>query len=411
MNKINSELLELGMKFSAPVFFDDGKHMFLAEKKPIRKFHLETLQRWHIPYVVTYGKLLPKASIDLDELLGSPEELEELETEETTSSGAFAVPHNNNDDLSETYVGPIDENPLFISYCELISAMGMIIESIRADSSADIVQYVESLSEQLYSLIEKNASFVTGFLLMGEVKKHDFAQAAVDSAILTYLISKKMGISPKKIKLYVTGALVHDIGMFIMPEELIKKKASLIPEEFSKLKMHTIEGARMAGSLLHCPSEVTDMISQHHEHWNGEGYPRGLKQDEISTGAAILAVTDAFEAMITEKAYRTSMLGYEAMKILISDNGRHFSPEVVRAFIQCMGVYPIGSLVLLSDSSIGRVVQGNDSSPLRPDIRILISAEGEKFQNNTGPVLKLENMRKLFIVRALDAKDLHGKLE
>ena len=115
--------------------------------------------------------------------------------------------------------------------------------------------------------------------------------------------------------------------------------------------------------------------------------------------------------MITEKAYRTSMLGYEAMKILISDNGRHFSPEVVRAFIQCMGVYPIGSLVLLSDSSIGRVVQGNDSSPLRPDIRILISAEGEKFQNNTGPVLKLENMRKLFIVRALDAKDLHGKLE
>ena len=246
---------------------------------------------------------------------------------------------------------------------------------------------------------------------MGEVKKHDFAQAAVDSAILTYLISKKMGISPKKIKLYVTGALVHDIGMFIMPETLIKKKASLIPEEFSKLKMHTIEGARMAGSLLHCPSEVTDMISQHHEHWNGEGYPRGLKQDEISTGAAILAVTDAFEAMITEKAYRTSMLGYEAMKILISDNGRHFSPEVVRAFIQCMGVYPIGSLVLLSDSSIGRVVQGNDSSPLRPDIRILISAEGEKFQNNTGPILKLENMRKLFIVRALDAKDLHGKLE
>ena len=369
------------------------------------------MQRWNIPYVVTYGKLLPKASIDLDELLGSPEELEELETEETRSSGAFAVPHDDESALSDAYVGPIDENPLFISYFELISAMGMIIESIRADSSADIVQYVESLSEQLYSLIEKNASFVTGFLLMGEVKKHDFAQAAVDSAILTYLISKKLGISPKKTKLYVTGALVHDIGMFILPDSLITKKASLLPEEFSKLKMHTIEGARMASSLLHCPSEITDMISQHHEHWNGEGYPRGLKQEEISIGAAILAVTDAFEAMITEKAYRTSMLGYEAMKVLISDNGRHFSPEIVRAFIQCMGVYPIGSLVLLSDSSIGRVVQGNDTSPLRPDIRILVSAEGEKFQNNTGPVIKLENMRKLFIVRALDAKDLHGKLE
>ena len=134
MNKINSDLLELGMKFSAPVFFDDGKHMFLAEKKPIRKFHLETLQRWHIPYVITYGRLLPKASIDLDELLGSPEELEELETEETTSSGAYAISSSEDeDDLSETYVGPIDENPLFINYCELISAMGMVIESIRAN--------------------------------------------------------------------------------------------------------------------------------------------------------------------------------------------------------------------------------------------------------------------------------------
>jgi len=242
-------------------------------------------------------------------------------------------------------------------------------------------------------------------------KKHDFAQAAIDSAILTYLISKKMGLSPKKIKLFVTGALVHDIGMFLLPESLITKKTSLLPEEFSKLKMHTIEGARLASSLLHSPTEVTNMISQHHERWNGEGYPRGLKGDEISLGATILAVTDAFEAMITEKAYRTSMLGYEAMKVLISDNGRHFSPEIVRAFIQCMGVYPIGSLVLLSDSSIARVVQGNDASPLRPDIRILVSASGEKFLNNTGAVLKLEGMRKLFIVRALDSKDLHGKFD
>ncbi|MCQ2579641.1 MAG: HD-GYP domain-containing protein [Treponemataceae bacterium] len=411
MNKINSDLLELGMKFSAPVFFDDGKYMFLAEKKPIRKFHLETLQRWNIPYVVTYGHLLPKASIDLDELLGAPEEIEELETEETTSSGAYAVPRENDSELTDEYVGRIDENPLFISYCELISAMGMIIESIRAGAASDIVSYIESLSNQLYSLIEKNATFVTGFLLMGEAKKHDFAQAAVDSAILTYLISKKLGISPKKIKLYVTGALVHDIGMFILPESLISKKTSLLSEEFSKLKMHTIEGAHMAGSLLHCPAEVTDMITQHHEHWDGNGYPRGLKGDEISTGAAILAVTDAFEAMVTEKAYRTSMLGYEAMRVLISDNCHHFSPEVVRAFIQCMGVYPIGSLVLLSDASIGRVVQGNDSSPLRPDIRILMSETGKKYPNNTGPVVKLEGMRKLFIVRALDAKDLHGKLE
>ena len=86
MNKIKSETIELGMRFSAPVFFDDGKNMFLAEKKPVKKYHLDTLKKWNVPYLVTYGHLLTNSAMELDELLNAADDVEELEELEELES-------------------------------------------------------------------------------------------------------------------------------------------------------------------------------------------------------------------------------------------------------------------------------------------------------------------------------------
>lgn len=413
MERIKAELIELGMKFSAPVFFDDGENMFLPEKKPVRKFHLETLKKWKIPYVITYGHLLTNNAVDLDELLGpkgasnAVEELEALEEVEEIES----IDEVEEVADSSIDVGRMEENPLYIQYNDIICCVSMMFDKVKSNDYKNLSVQLQSISDDLFALVEKNPAFVSSFLLAGEVKKHDFPTSAVNTAICTYLVSKKMNLPQKKIQVNITGALLHDVGMLNVPDSILFKNDSLNQEEYSRLKMHAIEGARLAGEAFHVPTEVINIVQQHHERWDGRGYPHGLKKESISSDAAIVAVCDAFEAMITEKSYRTSILGYQAMKNLISDNCRHFAPDVVRAFIQSMGVYPIGSLVLLNDSSIARVTAGNESAPLRPVVRILVSEGGSCYKNNSGPIVNLEDVKRLFIVRALDSKDLHGKIE
>lgn len=429
MEKIKSDFLELGMKFSEPVFFDDEKNMFLPEKKPIRKFHLDTLKRWNIPFVVTHGHLLASASIELDALLGmqdganassSAKALSELDEVNATNASDESeleeleeleeVTADLDSNASDVTVGRLEENPLFIQYNDLVCSVSMLFEKLRAQTPSNCSEQLQEIVGSLFSLATQNPSFVSSFLLAGEVKKQDFATSAVNSAIVTFLVSKQLNLINKKIIVYMTGALLHDIGMLHQPDTIIYKREPLNAEEITRIKLHSMEGSRMASAFFQVTTDVMQIIMQHHEHWDGLGYPYGLKGPAICEGAQIVAVTDAFEAMITEKSYRSSMLGYTAMKALISDNGRHFSPDVIRAFVQSMGVYPIGSLVLLNDGAIARVKEGNSTTPLRPVIRLIVSSNGVKFDANRGPIINLEMQKSLFIVRAIDGKDLRGKI-
>jgi len=153
------------------------------------------------------------------------------------------------------------------------------------------------------------------------------------------------------------------------------------------------------------PDDVGIIALQHHERWNGEGYPRRIAGQEIELPARIVSVADAFEAMVSEKAYRDSMKGYEAMKNLLSDNSRRFDPDILKAFIKVMGIYPIGSVVFLSNAAIARVIGVHQDAPLRPKLRIIVDEYGTQFLSNDGEVLDLLTEKSIFIVRALNPKE------
>ena len=141
---------------------------------------------------------------------------------------------------------------------------------------------------------------------------------------------------------------------------------------------------------------------QHHERWDGKGYPSGLNKEGIELGARVISVVDAFVAMTAAKAYRSALLGYDAMKTFLADKERRFDYQVVKAMVQSIGVYPIGSIVLMNDTSIARVIDIVPEEPLRPLIRVLIDESGKKFLNNTGRLLNLRDYKNIFIVRAVD---------
>ena len=105
------------------------------------------------------------------------------------------------------------------------------------------------------------------------------------------------------------------------------------------------------------------------------------------------------------KPYRNSMMGYQAMKNLLSDNLRRFDPDVIKAFIQTMGIYPIGSIILLNNGALARVVDVQPTAQLRPKIKILIDEFGTVFKQDEGDEINLLIEKSLFIAKAVDPKE------
>jgi HD-GYP domain-containing protein (c-di-GMP phosphodiesterase class II) len=207
----------------------------------------------------------------------------------------------------------------------------------------------------------------------------------------------------------ITGALLHDVGMLKLSKELVNKKGGLSADELEKMQAHPLYTFKIVSNEMHYPKEIGTIALQHHEHWNGEGYPGKLSGTAIDMGARIVSVADAFEAMVSQKPYRNSMIGYQAMKNLLSDNSRHFDPDVLKAFIHIMGIYPIGSIVLLNNKAYGRITDVHSNAPLRPKIQLLIDEFGNVLAQNKQVFIDLLNDKHLFITRAVDPKEISGK--
>ena len=141
-------------------------------------------------------------------------------------------------------------------------------------------------------------------------------------------IAKELNLPFEEIEALRAAALLHDIGKLAVPEHIISKPGKLTPEEFEKMKIHPIVGAEIV-EQAQFPYPVAPIIRSHHEKWNGEGYPDGLKGTDIPIGARILAAVDCLDALATDRQYRRGLPLEEALDIVRQESGRSFDPTVV----------------------------------------------------------------------------------
>jgi len=127
--------------------------------------------------------------------------------------------------------------------------------------------------------------------------------------------------------------LLHDIGKIAIEETTLNKQGKLTEQEWKEIKRHPEIGYRIL-STVNDMSEMADYILCHHEKWNGTGYPKGLKREEIPFPARIIAIADAYDAMTSERSYRSALSKEIAIKELQKNSGIQFDPEIVRAFIE-----------------------------------------------------------------------------
>ncbi|MCL2382178.1 MAG: HD-GYP domain-containing protein [Treponema sp.] len=372
MKKIAVTAIKEGAVFSAPVYIE-GNNMFVPAGIAVRKKDIARLQSWGVQSVETEGRLIDAAS--------APE-----------APGA-APPE-----------GIYEDDDAHSSYMELIERLDEVCASIAGNTPVQ-ASSIDSIASQILKAVREQRHSFIGFILGGEIKGYSTAKSLVNIAILSALMAQELKLPDCKVTRVVTGALLHDTGMSRVPAEIVEKKGGLSPPELQRVQSHTLYGYKIVTRELLYPEDVGLIVLQHHERWDGEGYPRRLSALAIDMGARIVSVADAFEAMVSQKPYRNSMMGYHAMKNLLSDNLRRFDPDVIKAFIQIMGIYPIGSIVLLNNGALARVVNVQGIAPLRPQIKILVNESGTVFKHDEGDSVDLLVEKSLFIAKAVDPRE------
>ena len=217
----------------------------------------------------------------------------------------------------------------------------------------------------------------------------------VNVSTISILIGQSMGLGEDDLKELATGAMLHDIGKLKIPLSILNKDGKLTDEEFAEMKSHPRYGYEILVKSKGINERAKMVALQHHEKFNGKGYPKGLKGNEISTFARICAIADVYDALTTDRPYRVAMSSYEAMKILNSSIDSHFDPKILTSFIRNVSLFPSGSLVTLNDASVGLVIKNNQTSVIRPVIKLVIDSTGRRVKDRT--VVNLIEEKGLYI--------------
>lgn len=158
---------------------------------------------------------------------------------------------------------------------------------------------------------------------------------SVNVATYAVMLATAAGLDELAIETIKNAALLHDVGKIGISEKILTKRTPLLKTEYERLKKHPQIGANIIKDIGILSREVP-IILHHHERYDGEGYPQGLRANEIPTGAKILAVADAFDAMTTTREFRNKLTQKEAIKVLVAEKGRQFDPDLVDTFIAAL---------------------------------------------------------------------------
>lgn len=175
------------------------------------------------------------------------------------------------------------------------------------------------------------------------------------------------------------GGILHDIGKVKVDNKILHKPGKLTPEEFEHMKLHQVYAVEIMAQTQGLSQISKDVCEMHHEKLDGKGYPKGLKGDEIPLHGRMSCIVDIFDALTATRCYKEAMSPAAAFKILLSLTPFHLDQSLVYEFIRCIGVYPVGSLVQLSDDRIGIVWDAKDRDALHPIVKCFYSLKHKRY--------------------------------
>lgn len=203
-------------------------------------------------------------------------------------------------------------------------------------------------------------------------KDEQTAQHSLNVSILSIVLGRHINLPHTELNKLGLCGMMHDVGKLLIPPEILHKSTPLDEEEIRIMKTHTRLGYNLLKSSDNMNTSAATVALTHHEQVDGRGYPRRLQDDKISHFAKIVAIANSYDGMTNDKPHQKGKTHLEATHILTNLAGTYFDPVLVVKFIECIGVYPPGSLVELTNGCVAMVVEVNEQAKLRPKVIVIL---------------------------------------
>ncbi|MBI9013064.1 MAG: HD-GYP domain-containing protein [Clostridiales bacterium] len=201
-------------------------------------------------------------------------------------------------------------------------------------------------------------------------------QHSVNVAVLSIVFGMKLGLTQKKLQALAVGSLLHDIGFNFIDYDQIKGHAEDDIEIFDLVKDHPEKGYEYLKDNVDISAHVKQIVLQHHEWCNGEGYPYGLKSNEIAELSKIVAICDVYDNLTSDHLYRAAYEPQEAQEHMMVESVKRLDADLVKQFIKITIPYPVGTVVSLTNGELGVVEDVNLDYPLRPKVKVVKQVVG-----------------------------------
>jgi len=201
---------------------------------------------------------------------------------------------------------------------------------------------------------------------------------SLNVAILLATFGTHVGLDEKQIQELTLSGFLHDIGKIKIPDEILNKPGRLNNQEMTIMKTHVYQGTK-ALIKMGMPKRIIQTIGQHHERLDGYGYPKGLRGNEITVFGRMIAIVDVYDAITANRCYKVAMSSEKALQILLQDTPKKYDEVLVTQFIQCIGIFPAGSLVKLSNQTIAMVLKQHLVHATKPVVKVFYSVPGNRY--------------------------------
>ena len=258
------------------------------------------------------------------------------------------------------------------------------------------IQIMSTLIRDVISVSGTNPG-VLAKILMDEGVSHDDYNHSINVCVNAISLGRAIGLNQNELYNLGIASILHDIGKVRIPKNILNKKTTLSPHELAIMKKHPEFAEQVLRNYNSISDNIISIILQHHEYCDGSGYPSGLTAKYISKSAQVLAISEAYNSMISfSNEFPRAFNKTDALKQLYMESGKKFSHDIMKTFIKIIGVYPVGTAVALSDHSIGIVCEINQADQSKPKVLVI-----DKHDHSKIKLLNLKNIKNLYVVKAI----------
>ncbi len=276
------------------------------------------------------------------------------------------------------------------------------ITTIMDDINNGDILDVQAVNTAVQPLLDSMIRNVDALLWMLNVQgNEDSYRAAMENCTLGLAFGRHLGLHMSDIRTLAVGMLLLDVGKFKVPADILNKPGTLTKEEFTEVKKHVEYGVEMLKNIGGFNEAVINLVQTHHERFNGSGYPNGLEGTQIPIFGRIASIIDTYSSMSRKTTFRDAIAPHKILQELYKWRNKHYQAELVEQFLQCMGVYPTGSLVEMTTGEVGIVVAQNMRERLEPIICMLLDENKDPWQSKF--IINLSKNR-------VDAKGVRRKI-